>query len=122
MDGNNPFSEDVVRKITRHMNDDHAEDCAAICRTLGGRPGARAARMSGLDADGIDFVALVGPAGGLLGDVGDAGAGNGGAGREVPVRIPWSRRLTERAQVRHEVVRMAAEARAALGLAAHDGR
>ncbi|MBG6089997.1 hypothetical protein IW256_004110 [Actinomadura viridis] len=114
----------MVRQITRHMNDDHAEDCAAICRALGGRPGAHAARMTGLDADGIDFVALMDPAGEPPGDEGQeggSGAGSGGAGREVPVRIPWSRRLTERAQVRHEVVRMAAEARAALGPAARAG-
>ncbi|GAA2453359.1 DUF2470 domain-containing protein [Actinomadura vinacea] len=96
-----PFGEDVVRQITRHMNQDHAEDCATICRALGGRPGAAAARMTGLDADGIDFAATV-------------------DGVEVPVRIPWSERLTERAQVRREVVRMATEARQALGLPAHE--
>jgi putative heme iron utilization protein len=95
-----PFGEDVVRQITRHMNEDHAEDCATICRALGGRPDARAARMTGLDADGIDFAATV-------------------DGKDVPVRIPWSRRLTERAQVRQEVVRMATEARQALGIPPH---
>ena len=90
-----PFTDDVVRQIMRHMNEDHAADCLAMCRALGGRPGATAARMSGMDADGIDFVAE--------------------DGGEVPVRLPWSERLTERAQVRHEVVRMTHEARAKLG-------
>ncbi|TYK45254.1 DUF2470 domain-containing protein [Actinomadura decatromicini] len=90
-----PFTEDVVRQIARHMNDDHAADCLTICRALGGRPGATSARMTGLDADGIDFAVMDG-------------------GVEHDVRIPFGRRLTERAQVRLEVVRMTEEARAAL--------
>lgn len=90
-----PFTEDVVRQIMRHMNDDHAADCLTICRALGGRPGATAARMTGLDAAGIEF-----------------GVTDGGV--EHAVRIPFSERLTERPQVRHEVVRMTEEARAAL--------
>ncbi|TYB41425.1 DUF2470 domain-containing protein [Actinomadura chibensis] len=90
-----PFTEDVVRQIARHMNDDHAADCLTICRALGGRPGATAARVTGLDADGIDFAVM-----------------DGGAERDV--RIPFSERLTERPQVRREVVRMTEEARAAL--------
>ncbi|HEY8481259.1 MAG TPA: DUF2470 domain-containing protein [Spirillospora sp.] len=91
-----PFTEDVVRQIMRHMNDDHAADCLTICRALGGRPGATAARMTGMDADGIDFAVTDG-------------------GVEHAVRIPFGERLTERPQVRREVVRMAQEARAALG-------
>ncbi|MCP9977045.1 DUF2470 domain-containing protein [Actinomadura madurae] len=91
-----PFGDDVVEQIKRHMNDDHAADCLTICRALGGRPGATAARMTGMDATGIEFA------------VTDGGA-------EHPVRIPFSERLTARPQVRHEVVRMTHEARAALG-------
>jgi uncharacterized protein len=97
-----PFSDEVVRQIARHMNEDHPRDCLTICRALGGRPGADAARMTGLDADGIDFTATV-------------------DGTDVPVRIPFSARLTERAQVRTEVVRMATEARQTLGMAAPEG-
>ncbi|MFB4310132.1 DUF2470 domain-containing protein [Actinomadura sp. GTD37] len=96
MSDTGPFTEDVVRQITRHMNDDHAADCLAICRALGGRPGATAARMTGLDAEGIEFA------------VTDGGA-------DHPVRVPFGERLTERPQVRREVVRMTGEARAALG-------
>lgn len=33
-----PFGDDVVEQIKRHMNDDHAADCLTICRALGGRP------------------------------------------------------------------------------------
>ena len=89
-----PFTGDVVDQIMRHMNDDHAADCLTICRALGGRPGATAARMTGMDADGIEFA------------VTDGGA-------EHAVRIPFSERLTERVQVRREVVRMTEEGRAA---------
>lgn len=91
------FSEDVVAAVMRHMNVDHAEDSVVICRSLGGQPDATAARMTGMDEHGIDFGATV-------------------AGSEVPIRIPWSETLSERAQVRVEVVRMYQEACAALGI------
>lgn len=91
------FTPDVVEQIARHMNGDHAEDNVLIVRGLGGVRTASAARMSGLDADGMDFEATV----------------NGIA---VPVRIPFRERLTERRQVRGEAVRMYQEACAALGV------
>ncbi|WP_238009946.1 DUF2470 domain-containing protein [Dactylosporangium sp. AC04546] len=92
-----PFTDDVVAAVRRHMNGDHADDSLLICRSLGGRPDATAAAMTGMDGDGIDFTAVV-------------------DGRDVPVRVPFSRPLTERAEVRPEVVRMYREACAALGL------
>ncbi|MEV4638399.1 DUF2470 domain-containing protein [Actinoplanes sp. NPDC049548] len=91
------FPPDVVEQIARHMNGDHAEDNVLIVRGLGGIAAASAARMSGMDADGMDFEATV----------------NGIA---VPVRIPFQQRLTERRQVRAEAVRMYREACAALGV------
>jgi putative heme iron utilization protein len=91
-----PFDPDVVAAVTRHMNDDHAADSLAICRTLGGQPDAEQATMAGLDADGVDFTAVVG-------------------GRDVTVRVPFSAPVADRGQVRAEVVRMAMEARAARG-------
>ena len=91
-----PFPPDVVAEIARHMNDDHAADNVLIVRALGGVPTATAARMSGLDADAMEFTAVV-------------------DGAEVPVRVPFSEPLTERRQVRAEAVRMHHEARAALG-------
>lgn len=90
------FPPDVVAQIARHMNDDHAEDNVLIVRGLGGVHGATAARVSGLDADGMEFAAAV-------------------KGLEVPVRIPFSERLTERQQVRAEAVRMYRAACEALG-------
>lgn len=81
------FAPEVVAAVSRHMNEDHADDALLICRTLGGQPAATQARTTGLDADGIEFAAVV-------------------AGAEILVRIPFSQRLTERPQIRQEVARM----------------
>ena len=79
------------------MNDDHVEDSLLIVRSLGGQPGASAAAMTGLDAEAAIFTATV-------------------EGLEHTVRVPWSVPLSERAQIRIEVVRMYHEACAALGI------
>lgn len=93
------FAEDVVEAVRRHMNVDHAEDSMVICRhALGGQDNLTAVTVTGMDADGIDFMATV-------------------DGREVPVRILWSHRLSERPEIRAEVVRLYHEACAALGIA-----
>lgn len=92
-----PFSPEVVAAVCRHMNEDHPEDSLLICRALGDVPDATAARMTGLDAHGGDFAVTV-------------------AGAESAVRLPWSRELTERPQIRAEVVRMYHEACARLGI------
>ncbi|MFI5890491.1 DUF2470 domain-containing protein [Actinoplanes sp. NPDC051513] len=92
-----PFSPEVVEQIARHMNDDHSDDNVLIVRALGGIPAATAARMSGMDADAMEFAAVV-------------------DGIEVPVRIPFSERLAGRRQVRAEAVRMYRDACAALGV------
>lgn len=89
------FTPEVVAQIARHMNEDHAADNVLICRTLGGQPTATEARVSGVDADGMTFEAIV-------------------DGRPVTLTIPFSARLTERSQVRAEVIRMHAQASAAL--------
>ncbi|MEU4383412.1 DUF2470 domain-containing protein [Micromonospora echinofusca] len=92
-----PFGADVVAAVCRHMNDDHAADSLLICRALGGHPAAIRARATGLDDGGMEFAVTVD-------DV------------EVPVRVPFAQRLTERAQIRQEVVRMYREACRRLGL------
>lgn len=97
------FAEDVVQAVRRHMNNDHAEDSIVICRhALGGQAKPAAVTMTGMDADGIDFMATV-------------------DGQEVPVRIPWSHRLSDRPEIRAEVVRLYHEACAALGIVARAG-
>ncbi|WP_100447966.1 biliverdin-producing heme oxygenase [Glycomyces xiaoerkulensis] len=88
----NPFGDEAVDAICRHMNDDHAEDTLVICRGAGGRPEATAARMTGLDGEAGEYAVTVG-------------------GAEETIRIRWSRRLTERAEVRPEVVRLFTESK-----------
>ncbi|MEH1017244.1 DUF2470 domain-containing protein [Micromonospora sp. CPCC 206060] len=92
-----PFTPEVVAAVSRHMNDDHAEDSLLICRALGGQPTATRARATNVDAEGMEFAVTVD-------DI------------EVPVRIPFAYRLTERAQIRQEVVRMYQQACQRLGL------
>ncbi|WP_051325920.1 biliverdin-producing heme oxygenase [Glycomyces tenuis] len=94
-EGENPFGPDVVAAVRRHMNEDHAADTLVMCRGLGGRPEATAARMTGLDGSGGDYVVTVG-------------------GVEEAIRIPWGRTLTERAEIRPEVVRIFTESQEAL--------
>lgn len=84
---NNPFSADVVAAITAHMNDDHPQDTLVICRGVGGSPDATSAKMVSLDGNGGDFVVTV-------------------AGQEESLRIPWGETLTQRSQVRGEIVRL----------------
>jgi hypothetical protein len=79
------------------MNGDHADDCVVISRALGGKPHTTAARMTGMDHEAIELLAT-GPDG------------------DSVVRMPFSRPLTERSQVRAEVARMYHESAAALGL------
>jgi putative heme iron utilization protein len=79
------------------MNGDHSEDCVVICRVLGGRDDTTAATMTGLDAEAIEFLATTSEG-------------------ELTIRVPFSERLTERAQVREQVARMYHESAAALGL------
>jgi putative heme iron utilization protein len=90
------FPSDVVDAICRHMNDDHAEDCRTMVRGLAGID-ATAATMTGLDGDHAFLRAET-------------------ADGPVEVSLPWSERLTERAQVRVEVVAMYQQAAQALGL------
>lgn len=93
----NPFGQDVVAAVARHMNDDHADDSLLIVRTLGGVPDARAATVTHLDGDGVDFTVTVGAS-------------------ERTLRLPWSRPLTERPEIRAEFVRMYTEAARASGI------
>ena len=94
---NDTYPAAVVAAVLRHMNDDHAAEALVMCRGLGGQPGATAARVTGLDAAGLDLVAEV-------------------AGESVPVKLPWGRPPTDRAQIRAEVVRLYEEACHALGI------
>ena len=77
------FTADVVVAVLRHMNTDHAEDCAVICRGLGGQPNTTHAVMSDVDRKAAFIEATV-------------------AGTVVPVRIPFREPISERPQIRAE--------------------
>jgi putative heme iron utilization protein len=93
----NPFAPDVIEAVARHMNDDHDDDALMIVQSLGGLPAATEASVTHLDGQGVDFTAVV-------------------DGDQRGVRVPWSRRLTERPEIRQEFVRMYHEAAEALGV------
>jgi hypothetical protein len=95
------LTDEVIAAVARHMNDDHAADNVVICRGSGGRPHVHTARLTGLDRDAVEFTATE-------------------PGGDVVVRVPFSRPLTERAQIRAEVARMFDESAAALGLPARE--
>ena len=97
MTNNRPFDEATIRGVTRHMNEDHAEDTLLIVRAVGERPDATDAKMLGLDNDGADYE-VTSPAG------------------VETIRIPWARRLEERIEIRQDIVRLYDESCAKLGL------
>ncbi len=96
------FEPDVVDAILRHMNDDHANDALVMVRGLGGHLDALRAFTTSVDGDGIDFLVET----------------DGGS---AVVRLPWSHPVTERHEIRTEVVRLYQEACAALGIATDTG-
>lgn len=98
-DAPSPFSPEVVAAIARHMNDDHADDNVTIVRGLAGVANATAATMTTMTPEGIVFAV------------------SDGEGATTEVVVAWSEPITERTQVRSEVVRMHTEAAAALGKA-----
>ncbi len=81
------FAPDVVAAVLAHMSDDHADDSLLICRTLGGRPDATAAVMTGFDHEAATF---------------DVSVPDGVVG----VRLAWDRPVRDRADVRVAVVAM----------------
>lgn len=80
------FSPDVVAAVLRHMNDDHGDDSLAIVRAHA-EPTATSATMVALDDEAGEWAAAV-------------------DGRTVTVRIPWTERAVERADLRREIVRL----------------
>lgn len=79
---------DVLDAIVAHMNDEHRDDSLTIVRALGERPSATAATLTRLDPTGVVF------------DVSLAD------GRTDSVVVAWQTVPIERADVRHELVRM----------------
>ena len=90
------FEPDVVTAVLAHMNGDHSDDNLLIAQAFGS-PDADASTMIGLDGDGGTWSYQVGEQ----------------TGR---VTVPWSEPISERAEIRREVVVLYESACARLGL------
>lgn len=91
------FSPDIVDAILRHMNGDHTDDNLLIARAFVD-PAAESATMTGLDGDGGVWDVTV-----------------GGTVRSASVAWPAGH-ITERGEVRREIVALYDGACAALGI------
>jgi hypothetical protein len=98
MDGMNHFDDAAVAAVVKHMNFEHADDSLLICRTLGRQPSARIARMVGFNETRALFSARI-------------------DGGDVDVWVPWRGPITERGQVREEIVALYRAACAQAGIA-----
>lgn len=78
------FPVETVTAVVAHMNGEHAHDNLLIARAFAD-PLADSAAMATLDDAGGTWHYTV-------------------AGRPATITVPWSARLTERAQIRREIV------------------
>jgi len=92
------FDDDALRGVLGHMNADHVDDNLLIARAFGDA-GAAAAVMTGFDGDGGDWSVTA--ADGIV----------------TPLRVGWpGGHITERREVRREIVALYDAACARLGL------
>jgi len=93
------FDDAALTGVLRHMNGDHADDNLLIVRAFSPESEVIAATMIGFDGDGGDWRAQP-----LTGD-------------EFVVRVPWpGGPITERAEVRREIVALYDESCRRLGI------
>lgn len=93
------FDDAALTGVLRHMNGDHADDNLLIVRAFSPESDIIAATMIGFDGDGGDWRAQP-----LTGD-------------EFVVRLPWpGGPITERAEVRREIVALYDESCRRLGI------
>lgn len=93
------FDQAVVAGVLGHMNGDHGDDNLLIARAFAPEADAQVATMTGLDGDGGDWVA------------------ENAAGASLAFRVPWpGGPITERPEVRREIVALYDEACRRLGI------
>jgi putative heme iron utilization protein len=85
---------DVAAGICRHMNEDHADALLLYARTYGDLPGALGARMTSIDADGMDLAVRV-----------------DGVDDHVPARIVFDHPLRDADDARRTLIAMVRRAR-----------
>ncbi|MEN9621116.1 MAG: hypothetical protein RL499_1309 [Actinomycetota bacterium] len=91
------FDTTIVAAVLHHMNDDHTADNLLIARAFGDTT-ATSARMTHVD----------GLAGHWVYSVGDSA--------EHPLSVAWSQPISERAEIRREIVALYDRACATLGV------
>jgi putative heme iron utilization protein len=87
-----PFTAEQVDGMLEHMNDDHADSVLLYVHYYARRPGAEAARMTGIDAWGMDIEATF-------------------DGHAEHVRIAFDEPLTDAHDAHMTLVRMSKKAR-----------
>jgi len=93
------FDEAVVAGVLGHMNGDHGDDNLLIARAFAPEADALVVTMTGFDGDGGDWVA------------------EGADGQSRAFRVPWpGGPITERPEVRREIVALYDEACRRLGI------
>ncbi|SFR87275.1 Protein of unknown function [Microbacterium sp. cf046] len=93
------FDEPVVTAVLAHMNGDHDDDNRLIARAFGPDRDVVGATMTGFDGDGGQWRAQL------------------AGGDEIDVRVPWpGGPITERPQVRREIVALYDESCRRLGI------
>ena len=90
------FSPDIVAAVLRHMNDDHTGDSLLISKAFGSLD-AESATMTDLDENGGTFTYSVGT-------------------EDHTVVVPWTGTISQRSEIRREVVVMYERACAVLGI------
>lgn len=98
------FDPAIVAAVLHHMNDDHADDNLLIVRAFGDR-GATTARMVDVDGHAGHWVYSVAAADEIVATEG-----------ETVLSVEWSGPITERAEIRREIVALYDRACAALGI------
>ena len=100
------FDATIVAAVLHHMNDDHADDNLLIARAFGDRT-AIGARMTNVD----------GIAGHWMYSVADAAeATDAAVTAERSLRVSWSQVISERAEIRREIVALYDRACHTLGI------
>jgi hypothetical protein len=93
------FDDAVRTAVLAHMNGDHGDDNLLIARAFSPEPDVLTSKMVGFDGDGGDWLA------GLA------------TGDEIVVRAPWpGGPITERPEVRREIVALYDESCRRLGV------
>lgn len=93
------FDDAVLAGVLRHMNVDHADDNLLIARAFAPEADALVATMTAFDGDGGDWVAEL------------------ANGESLAFRVPWpGGPITERPEVRREIVALYDEACRRLGI------